>query len=139
MPTLRKLANDLGGTIAIFVGEEEDAVAVAVVEPVDAHYWVSFRQGGRHPIGQGAAGYALLSTRPERVGEPEGAARARADGYVISCGEVEPGYWGLAVPLERPVDEPPACVVLISAAQELVRRVVPEMREAAAQLSRYAG
>ncbi|MHA6739128.1 IclR family transcriptional regulator [Rhodococcus erythropolis] len=138
-PLMRKLANALGGTIAIFVGEEDDAVAVAVVEPANARYWVSFRQGGRHPIDRGAAGYALLAARPFQQGESETVTAARMDGYVISYGEVEPGYWGLGVPLDRPADEPPACVVLISASEELVGRVVPDMLDAAAELSKYNG
>ncbi|WP_329407946.1 GIY-YIG nuclease family protein [Nocardia vinacea] len=64
---------------------------------------------------------------------------ARSDGYVIGYGEVEPGYWGLGVPLARPDDEPAACVVLISASEELVRRVVADMLDAAAELSEYKG
>lgn len=53
---MRKLANALAGTNATFVGEEDDAVAVAIIEPANARCWVSFRQGGRHPIDRGSAG-----------------------------------------------------------------------------------
>lgn len=139
MPLLRSLADSLGGTVAVFVGEGTEAVAVAVVEPASAQYWVSFREGGRHPIDRGAAGYALLAALPYAAGEPHNVTQARADGHVISYGEVEPGYWGLGVPLRRPLDEPPACVVLISASEELVTTMVSELKGAATRLDELTG
>ncbi|MCJ0906283.1 IclR family transcriptional regulator [Rhodococcus sp. ARC_M6] len=134
-PLLRRLANSLGASVALFVAERTEAVAVAVVEPKNARYWVSFREGGRHPIDRGAAGYALLAGQPPLPGESSRVTDARRDGYVLSYGEVEPGYWGLGVPLKQPANEPAGCLTLITASEELARAAIPEMIAAADKLS----
>lgn len=134
-PLLRRLANSLGASVALFVAEGSEAVAVAVVEPKNARYWVSFREGGRHPIDRGAAGYALLAGGPPVPGEPRRATEARRDGYVVSYGEVEPGYWGLGVPLTQPANEPAGCLTLITASEELARSAVAELMAAAEKIS----
>ncbi|MFC9358872.1 helix-turn-helix domain-containing protein [Rhodococcus sp. NPDC057014] len=137
-PPMRQLANTLGASVALFVAEAEDAVAVAVVEPADAPLRVAFRQGGRHPLDRGAAGYALLAAQPERPGENPRVTEARQRGYVISFGEVAPGFWGLGVPLTRPVNEQAACLTLISASRELVESAPDSLLKVATELSSYA-
>lgn len=137
-PTMQALADRLGASVALFVAEAEDAVAVTVTEPADSAVRVSFRQGGRHPLGRGAAGYALLSALPPRDDEDPRVTEGRRTGYVLSFGEVEPGYWGLGVPLTRPTNEPAACLTLISASKELIESSVDATVTAAAQLSSYA-
>lgn len=137
-PLLQDLADRLGASVALFVAEADDAVAVVVVEPANSTFRVSFRQGGRHPLGRGAAGYALLAALPERPGEDPRVTRGRRDGYVLSFAEVEAGYWGLGVPLSRPEHEPAACLTLISASKELIDSSVDATVDVAAELSRYA-
>ncbi|MFF0813933.1 helix-turn-helix domain-containing protein [Rhodococcus sp. NPDC003318] len=137
-PLMKDLADRLGASVALFVAEADDAVAVTVAEPANSAVRVSFRQGGRHPLGRGAAGYALLAALPARDGEDPRVTDARRTGYVLSYGEVEPGYWGLGVPLTRPENEPAACLTLISASKELIEASIEATVQAAAQLGRYA-
>ncbi len=61
----------------------------------------------------------------------------RRTGYVISFGEVEPGYWGLGAPLAQVENEPAACLTIISASKELIEGSVDATLEAVAQLRRY--
>ncbi len=134
-PAMRSLANKLGASVALFVAEGEEAVAVAVVEPSDSPVRVAFRQGGRHPLGRGAAGYALLSALPARPGEDAKVAEGRRLGYVITHGEVAPGFWGLGVPLTRPNGEQAACLTLISPSRELIEDATSLTVRVAAELS----
>ena len=137
-PPMQDLANRLGASVALFVEEAEDAVAVTVTEPANSTVRVSFRQGGRHPIDRGAAGYALLAAHPPCPEEDPRVTDGRRLGYILSYGEVEPGYWGLGVPLSRPENEPAACLTLISASKELIDGAIQATVEVAAQLSSYA-
>ena len=134
---MQDLADHLGASVALFVAETDDAVAVVVTEPADSAVRVSFREGGRHPLGRGAAGYALLTALPPRPGEDPRVTEGRGTGYVISLGEVMQGYWGLGVPLARAEKEPPACLTIISASKEVVDGCVDATLETAAKLSRY--
>ncbi|MBM4567608.1 helix-turn-helix domain-containing protein [Rhodococcus hoagii] len=135
-PLMQNLADRLGASVALFVAEADDAVAVVVTEPANSTVRVSFRQGGRHPLDRGAAGYALLSALPPRPGDPR-VTEGRRTGYVISFGEVEPGYWGLGAPLAQVENEPAACLTIISASKELIEGSVDATLEAVAQLRRY--
>ncbi len=137
-PLMRRLANDLGASVALFVAEGDEAVAVAVVEPANTTVRVAFREGGRHPLERGAAGYALLAAQPERLGENPQVTEGRRLGYVISFGEVAPGFWGLGVPLARPVGQQAACLTLISASRELIESARDAVLEMAAELGSYA-
>lgn len=136
-PLMQDLADRLGASVALFVAEAEDAVAVVVTEPANSTVRVSFRQGGRHPLDRGAAGYALLTALPPRAGEDPRVTEGRRTGYVISFGEVEPGYWGLGAPLSQIENEPAACLTIISASKELIEESVDATLEAVAQLRRY--
>lgn len=134
LPVMRSLADSLQASIALCVEDGGQAVAVAVVEPANATYWISFREGSRHPLDRGAAGYALLAGRPARPGEDPRVAEGREIGYVISYGEVESGYWGVGVPLARREGEPGACLLVISASEALVREAGPVVSAAARRL-----
>lgn len=136
-PLMQELADRIGASVALFVAEVDDAVAVTVTEPANSNVRVSFRQGGRHPLGRGAAGYALLAALPPRENEDPRVTEGRRAGYVMSFGEVERGYWGLGVPLTRPANEPAACLTLISASKELLENSVDATVSAAAQISGY--
>ena len=72
-PILRDLAERIAATVALYVAEGDEAVSLAVVEPTAANVHVSFRPGGRHPLGHGSPGYALVTALPPRPGEPHAA------------------------------------------------------------------
>jgi DNA-binding IclR family transcriptional regulator len=135
VPVMRELADDLGCTVSLLVPEGQDAVAVAVIEPTTARYHIAFREGSRHPLQRGAAGLVLLAAGPPRPGEPEGAALARGRGYAITHGQVEPGAWGLAVPIRRPDTDVPACLNLITHREDLVETSLGPVRHAAERIA----
>lgn len=135
-PVMQDLANRLGSSVALFVEEGQDAVAVTVAEPSGAAVRVAYREGARHPLDRGAAGYALLAALPARRGEDPRVAEARRVGYATSFGEIVSGYWGLGVPLRRSDAEPASCLTLISASKEVVDTSVVAMVAAAADLGR---
>ncbi len=134
LPVLRTLADELGASIALCVEDGDEAVALAVAEPSAAQYWISFREGSRHPLDRGAAGYALLAALPPREGEDARVTEGRRTGYVVTFGEVESGYWGLGVPLDRRDGEPAACLLVISATEALARDAAPMVTRVAGQL-----
>lgn len=96
---LRQLADDAGATAFLAVRQGEDVVSVAVVEPAATGVHVSYRVGQRHPADIGADGMALLAGEPPVPDERPEVTAARAQGYVISQGEIERGAWGLAAPV----------------------------------------
>lgn len=87
-PLLRELAESVGCTAHLTVAEGDEALALAVVEPSWTDFHVSYRVGSRHPLGQGAAGKAILAGR---AGEPRS--------YVLTAGELQAGARGLAAPV----------------------------------------
>jgi DNA-binding IclR family transcriptional regulator len=135
-PVLRALAEQIGITVSLFVIEGDEAVALSVIEPTTAQYHISFRPGGRHALDHGSAAYALLSVRPPSPGEPAPAARARKRGYAVSHGEVEPGAYGVAVPLRRRSGEAPACINLIAMSDAAADAAIPHMVAAAEEINR---
>lgn len=119
-PVMEDLADRVGSSVALFVEENRDAVAVVVTEPAGAAVRVSYREGARHPLDRGAAGYALQAALPESPGEDPRVSEARRTRYVMSFGEVVDGYWGLGVPLPSAGGGPAACLTLISASKDLI-------------------
>lgn len=89
VPVLRELADQLGCTAHLTVAEGAEGLAVAVVEPSWTDFHVSYRIGSRHPLGQGAAGKAIL------LGRDGGSGPA----YVTTVGELQSGARGLAAPV----------------------------------------
>ena len=61
--------------------------------------------------------------------------RARAQGFAISKGEVEPGAHGLAVLIRQGVDTPHACLNLITYRDDVMARAAPVMLEGATRIS----
>jgi DNA-binding transcriptional ArsR family regulator len=86
---LRTLAEATGATAHLTVLEGHEAMAVAVVEPTNTDYHVSYRVGARHPVDRGAAGLAILSARGVR---PHPA-------WVVTEGQLHAGAHGIAAPL----------------------------------------
>ncbi|MFF1920472.1 IclR family transcriptional regulator [Streptomyces sp. NPDC058221] len=131
VPFLRRTADDLGATVALIAEEGDEAVAVAVVEPQSVDYHLSYRVGSRNPLSVGSAGLALASMRPPYPGEPEAPAEARRQGHAATYGQVEPGAYGVAVPLRLPEPAPRMCVNLITSREEVARHAVARMRATA--------
>ncbi|MFJ9391719.1 IclR family transcriptional regulator [Nocardioides sp. NPDC101246] len=134
-PIMHGVAEDLGATVSLLVADGSEAVALAVVEPPAAAYILSFKTGSRHPIGRGSAGVALLAAQPAMPGESKTVTDARRIGYAETFGEVEPGAYGVAVPLP-PIDGvPPACLNLITHRREIAEGSALRLVEAAASIA----
>lgn len=134
-PIMRELAEELGATIALIAAEGSEAVALTVVEPPDATHALSFRTGSRHPIGRGSAGLALLAAQPSLPGEAETVTRARHLGYAETFGEVEPGAYGVAVPIPVVDGVPATCLNLITHRAEIADGAAPRLVVAAARIT----
>lgn len=132
---MQELADRLSATVSLLVAEGDEAVAIAVVEPTVSQYHLAFREGSRHPLHHGSAGLALLAAESPRPGEPDGATLARKRGYAITHGEVEPGAWGLAIPITRPAPATPACLNLITYRENLVESSLSPMLRAAERIA----
>ncbi|GAA3571381.1 helix-turn-helix domain-containing protein [Nonomuraea rosea] len=87
VPTLRRLAEDVGATAHLTVAEGDDGLAVAVVEPSWTNMHVAYREGARHPLEKGAAGRAILALRDGR------------DDYFVTEGQLQEGARGVAAPV----------------------------------------
>jgi DNA-binding IclR family transcriptional regulator len=133
-PVMRELAESLGATISLIVAEGGEAVALTVVEPPAASYVLSFRTGSRHPLGRGSAGVALLAAQPPAPGEDERIGAVRERGYAATFGEVEPGAYGVAVPLAVAPGVPAACLNLITYREEIAADAAPALVEAAGRI-----
>ena len=136
LPVLRRLADELGSTVSLLVAELDEAVAIAVVAPQSVDYHLAFREGSRHPLHRGAAGRALSSLREPAPTDAEAVVRARRDGYAITHGEVEPGAYGLSVPLPLAGQSPPTCINVITYREGIVKESVERVRKAAEEIAR---
>ncbi|MCB0943094.1 MAG: helix-turn-helix domain-containing protein [Mycolicibacterium sp.] len=136
LPALRGLADEVGTTVSLLVAEGDQQVAIAVIEPTQVSYQLSFHEGSCYPLDRGAAGIALLASMPARPGERELVTRAREQGWVITHGEIEPGTYGLAVPVLRPPSSPHTCINLISHREDVVLRGRDAVVAAAERLSK---
>src|ERR1700740_1685349 len=135
LPALRAVADELGTTVSLLIAEGDQQVAVAVIVPSHVAYQLSFHEGSRYPLDRGAAGIALLARKPPRPGERALVPQTRAQGWVITHGEIEPNTYGLAVPVHRRPPSPPTCINLISHREDVVMRGKDEVVKAAKQLS----
>src|SRR6478752_46859 len=128
MPIMRELAEELESTVVLLV-------RIAVAAPTNSTYHLAFRTGSRHPLGRGSAGICLLSALPPRTGERPEVTRARAQGFAVSKGEVEPGAHGLAVLIRQGDETPGACLNLITYRDDIMAGAAPVMLEGAARIS----
>ncbi|MER6981394.1 IclR family transcriptional regulator, partial [Streptomyces carpinensis] len=132
-PVMHELAAGLGATISLLVVEGSQAVALSVVEPPGASYVLSFKTGSRHPLGRGSAGVALLAAQSPSPGEAANVTEARARGFAATFGEVEPGAYGVAVPITVE-GLPAACLNLITYRPEIADQAAPALMTAAERL-----
>jgi DNA-binding IclR family transcriptional regulator len=136
MPVLRELADQTHSTVALLVAEGGEQVAVAVLVPLGVAYHLSFQPGSRYPLNRGAAGLALLASRPPTPGERDLVAQARENGWVMTHGEVEPNAYGLAVPVKRLPPAPATCVNLISHRPDILEQGRPAVIKAAHEIEK---
>ncbi len=123
-PVLRSLAEELGMTAHLTVADGGEALAIAVFEPTWTDFHVGYRVGSRHPLGQGAAGRAILRGR-----EPD------PSGYVETAGELQAGARGVAAPLVG-VDAFEASVGIVTLGDLDADVVGPKVVAAAAEVVR---
>ncbi|ORW90992.1 helix-turn-helix domain-containing protein [Mycolicibacter terrae] len=135
LPTLRALAEELETTVSLLVAEGDQQVAVAVIVPTQVGYQLAFHEGSRHPLSLGAAGIALLAAMPRRPDERDIVPQTRERGWVVTHDEIEPGTFGLAVPVRRRPPAPPTCINLISHREDVVLRGRDAVLAAASRLS----
>ena len=125
IPVLRRLAEEVGCTAHLTVAEGDEALALAVVEPSWTDFHVSYRIGSRHPLGQGAAGKAILLGR-----EPAD----RRAAYAVTTGELQPGARGLAAPVPD-VEGLEASVGIVTLGELDEAGAGPRVSRAAAELT----
>jgi DNA-binding IclR family transcriptional regulator len=135
MPVLRRLADRTRTTVSLLVAEGDEQVAIAVVVPAGVAYHLSFQEGSRAPLERGAAGLALLASRPPVAGERDLVTRARRDGWVMTHGEIEANAYGLAVPIHRAPPAPATCINSISHRQDLLEQAREDAVLAARELA----
>lgn len=131
---IARAADTIGATVSLLVQEGDDAVALAVVEPRGNVSRITFAAGHRHRLDRGSAGAGILMQYPASPTDSEVVRRARVDGAARTFGEVEPGMFGLAVPI--PDVGTPACLNVITHREELLDPAVATLRAAAAEISR---
>jgi IclR helix-turn-helix domain len=120
---LEGLAEELGATAHLSVADGDEALAVAVVEPRNTTFHLSYRVDSRTPIEKGALGQALLAAREGRSGIFE------------SEGQLIPGAKGLVAAL--PLDESlAACVGVVTLAAIDTSTWAPKVLAAADQIQK---
>jgi DNA-binding IclR family transcriptional regulator len=98
-PVLVRLAREVDATASLVEVVGDAAVTTVVAEPPTDGPRFSYRLGNRDPLDSGAGGLAALASGPLQSGEPTRVATIRADGYVTTFGELNPGAYGIAAPL----------------------------------------
>jgi DNA-binding transcriptional ArsR family regulator len=121
-PILRELADTVGATAHLTVAEDDEALALVVVEPSWTDFHVAYRTGARHRLDQGAAGRAILAGRVGRTGP------------VSSGGELQSGAHGLALPITGTVSTE-ASVGVVSMQPLDTDQVAPQLAAAATKLA----
>lgn len=99
LPELRRLADEVGATIALTVRDGDEAVVFAVVEPRSTDMHIAYRPGLRHRLDRSAAGLAILAGGPPQPGERAEVGEARERGFARTSGEILPGATGVAAPI----------------------------------------
>lgn len=139
LPVLRQLADRTKATASLLVAEGDEQVAVAVIVPAGVAYHLSFQEGSRYPIDRGSAGLAMLASGPPQPDERDAVAQARADGWVLTHGEVEPNAWGLAVPVVRRPGSLATAINLVSHRRDVLEQGRDAVINAASELARVLG
>jgi DNA-binding IclR family transcriptional regulator len=138
-PHLATLAEQVGATAFLTLAEGDEAVSACVVEPRSARLHVRYRLGMRHPLTVSAAGLAILAGRAAERGERPELATARRRGYAATSGELEPGAWGLAIPLPNAVRHATASIGVVAMTRLDTHTVASAVRQAVDAIAVAAG
>ncbi|BCK57976.1 transcriptional regulator [Nocardia wallacei] len=98
-PVLERLARTVDATASLVEVIDGFAVTTLVAEPPTDGPRFSYRLGNRDPLDRGAGGVAALAAAPPRPGEPDRVAAARAEGCLVTHGELNLGAHAIAAPL----------------------------------------
>lgn len=128
IPVLRPLAEELGATAHLTIADAGEALAIAVVEPTWTDLHVAYRVGARHPLGQGAAGKAILIGRDIKAG------RSGRDRFVQTIEELQAGARGIASPVLG-VDGLEASVGIVTLGELDPAEVAPKVTAAAEEVA----
>jgi len=101
-PLLQDLSNKSNASAFISIADGQDCVPIDVVDADASVLHVTYRIGSRHPLTRGAAGHAILASRPPSDSDSEAVIQARAEGVSVSIGEIQPGAVGVASPVVMP-------------------------------------
>lgn len=118
-PHLAELSEATRTTSCVVLADGPNAVVALVQEGGDGFLRVSYRLGLRHPLTRGASGLAILAGRPPAEDELPAVTLARAQGYSVTRGELQPGAVGIAAPIFASDPVPANAAVSIVALQEL--------------------
>jgi DNA-binding IclR family transcriptional regulator len=125
----------VGATTALTVRDGAEAVVAAVVEPTRTDMHIAYRPGLRHPIDRAAPGLAILAAGPPLPGERPEVARARAQGWAVTSGELLPGATGIAAPVVVPGRETEASISAVWIPPRDAEPVVRPLLETAAAIA----
>ncbi len=134
MPLMRSLSDQLRSTIAIFVEQGTEALAVSMVEPTTSRHHIAFRAGMSTPMNVGAAAHAILAGGPVVENEAPAVGLARELGFARSEGEVESGEFAVAASIPMAEGMPRASLTLITHRADIAAAVGPEIRRSADEL-----
>lgn len=95
-PVLEDLAESTGATAFLSRAEGDECVVALTAEPKNAMINIHYRVGTRHPINRGAAGFAILATRPESADDCEEIRTARKNGFSVTRGQLYKGAVGVS-------------------------------------------
>ncbi len=134
-PVLRRLARTVDATASLVEVVDGFAVTTLVAEPPSDGPRFSYRLGNRDPLDRGAGGVAALAAGPPRPGEPDRVAAARADGYLVTHGELNFGAHAIAAPL--PGWGRPAAVNIVTNRQPVIDAARQPLLDAVREISAH--
>lgn len=134
-PEVRRLAEELGATITLFVEQGDAALALLVETPRSVGFHLAIREGASFPYDRGAATWALRSLHPPRPEDPEFLAQVREQGWARTFGEVEPDAYALAVPIRSDGLRPNCCLAIITFREEALDGALEPMLASAARIA----
>jgi len=140
-PILKNLAQKTGATAFVSIAQGNDCHVIMVEECTSGVLRVGYRVGSKHPLSKGAAGIAILSSRPQYKGEPEAVTQARIDGYSLTRGHLQAGAVGVASPLKTLNSETAleSCIGVVALDDLNSEEAIEAVKDAARQLADQLG
>lgn len=136
-PVLERLARTVDATASLVEVAEGYAVTTLVAEPPSDGPRFSYRLGNRDPLDRGAGGVAALAAGPTQPGEPDRVATARAQGFVVTHGELNAGAHAIAAPL--PGWGGLAAINIVTNHEDTVRNARQPLLDAVREIGAFTG